>query len=491
MAGQFVVCVLISLLVLVAVLQIVVLVRMPSKSSGVASTARSASLTALLEAENVATAHVFEELSLFAGNLTALDAARSAPMHGGPLRVARTLAIVHVAMADAIGAATRAFVPYTSLPYAEAPTSECAAAVAAAHLTLTTLYPAFVSQILAFTSRLENSIADTEAKQRGTELGVRAANLVLSLRQHDGADHAEPPAADFESVEPGKWRRDPIAQHPVALGGLWAERVTPFVVETSSQFRLPPPPVLTGAEFALEFAELAALGGDGNHTATVRDAWGTMVGLYWAYDGTGNVCAPPRLYLQLAIEVARQRAMPMLERVRMLATAAVVMADTGLAAWDSKYHHRRARPVTFFREDADADSNAATHAVPDWQPLGAPASNADKPNFTPPFPAYPSGHAAFGSAVVQVVRHFLQSDRFGVTFVSAEFDGVTRDNRGHVRPRLVRTFDTGTQIELENSDSRINLGIHWRHDCTAGMLQGAAVANFVTERLYPALLRSA
>jgi hypothetical protein len=44
----------------------------------------------------------------------------------------------------------------------------------------------------------------------------------------------------------------------------------------------------------------------------------------------------------------------------------------------------------------------------DWLPLGAPKSNSSAPtrhadlkNFTPPFPAYPSGHATFGAAALR------------------------------------------------------------------------------------------
>ena len=44
-------------------------------------------------------------------------------------------------------------------------------------------------------------------------------------------------------------------------------------------------------------------------------------------------------------------------------------------------------------------------------PLGAPASNLNGPNFTPPFPAYPSGHAVFGGALFQTLRRFYGTDR--------------------------------------------------------------------------------
>ena len=466
------------------VLSAITLARMPPASAPREQSTDA--VAAILAAGDMATTQVFTELSLFAGNLTALDAAQRTPAHAGPLRVARALAIVHIAMADAIGAATRAFQPYTSVLFAEQPTSECAAAAVAAHDTLVQLYPLQRREIDSFIARLLRGIAESPAKRRGIELGEQAAQLILELRADDGSAHAEPPAADFESSQPGKWRRDPVAQHDIALGGLWARRVAPFAITSASQFRLQPPPALTSTEFQLELSEVLARGGDGNTTATVRDEWATMVGLYWAYDGAGNVCAPPRLYLQLAIAIAQQNALPMHQLVPMMATVAIAMTDAGLAGWDSKYFHMRARPVTLIRSDA-AGAQKDTH----WRPLGAPASNSDAPNFTPPFPAYPSGHAVFGSAMAQVVRTYLGTDDCRVQFTSSEFDGTTRDNAGRVRARITRTFDTLSQIELENANSRIELGIHWRRDCSDGLILGYDVADFVLQRTYAPLRRSA
>ena len=70
-----------------------------------------------------------------------------------------------------------------------------------------------------------------------------------------------------------------------------------------------------------------------------------------------------------------------------------------------------------------------------WQPLGAPASFGGT-NFTPPFPAYTSGHATFGGALFQTLRRFYGRDDIAFVFTSDEFNGVTRDNAGNVRPLM-------------------------------------------------------
>jgi membrane-associated phospholipid phosphatase len=48
---------------------------------------------------------------------------------------------------------------------------------------------------------------------------------------------------------------------------------------------------------------------------------------------------------------------------------------------------------------------------PAWVPLGAPNTNRNKPGVNPAFPAYPSGHATFGTAVLEMVRLALKPAR--------------------------------------------------------------------------------
>lgn len=79
------------------------------------------------------------------------------------------------------------------------------------------------------------------------------------------------------------------------------------------------------------------------------------------------------------------------------------------------------------------DGNPATTGDPTFTPLCALASNLAGLNFTPPFPSYPSGHAGFGGAAFQTLRLFYGRDDIAFTFVSDEFNGVTRDNEGSVR----------------------------------------------------------
>ena len=129
--------------------------------------------------------------------------------------------------------------------------------------------------------------------------------------------------------------------------------------------------------------------------------------------------------------------------------------------------------MLFRSGNPDTEGDALFH------PLGAPASNLMGPNFTPPFPAYPSGHAGFGSALFQILRSFYGTDHIPFTFVSDEFNGETRANDGTIRPLMPRSFSTLSQAEEENGQSRIYLGIHWSFDKTEGIAQGRKVADLV------------
>jgi hypothetical protein len=267
--------------------------------------------------------------------------------------------------------------------------------------------------------------------------------------------------------------------------------VTPFVLQSGDQFRVPPPPALDSAEYAAAYAEVQSLGGDDVITPTVRTEDETHIGIFWAYDGTPSLCAPPRLYNQITAQIAEQQHTKGLEYARLLALVNVAMADAGIGVWESKYHYRFWRPVTGIRESDPGtgpsglgDGNDATAGDPTFSPLGAPASNLTGPNFTPPFPAYPSGHAGFGGALFETLRRFYRTDHLPFTFVSDEFNGVTRDNQGNVRPYLPRSFETFSQAEEENGQSRIYLGIHWAFDKEQGIAQGNHVADYVYDHAF-------
>ncbi len=410
----------------------------------------------------------------------------------GPTRSSRAMAIVHIAMFDALNAIEGKYAGYTKLPPALGGSSADAAIALAAHDTLVALFP---SQSPIIDGHLDESldrIPDGVAKLRGISLGRRAASAILRGRNGDGSQRAEPRVGIefFPGNQPGRWRQDPVSRNPLALGAYWGQ-VRPFVLDSAGQFRVPPPPALGSQEYADAFNVVKVLGGDGIVTPTERTPDQTFTGIFWSYDGTPSLCAPPRLYNEVAGQVARQRGTSGVELARLLALVNICMADAAIAVWESKYHYQLWRPVTGIRESDPGtgptglgDGNRRTGGDPNFTPLGAQSSNLAGPNFTPPFPSYPSGHAGIGGAMFEALRQFYGTDRITFTFVSDEFNGMTVGNDGQIRPYRLRIFSSLSEAEEENGQSRIYLGVHWPFDKVRGIELGHRVADYVFDNAF-------
>ncbi len=404
----------------------------------------------------------------------------------GPTRASYALAIVHIAMFDAENAITQKYVSYSGVLPVSGNVSLDRAIAQAAHDTLAALYPAQKDRIDAiFNADITTIHGSPAAINAGAALGARAAGAILALRQNDGSALPEPrwfsasPPGDYfpigyPNVQPGIWQVDPISNLGVALGGNWS-KVKPFVMTSADQFRAPPPPALTDAAFKQAFKEVVRVGGDPAHgTNTSRTEPQTFQGEFWGYDAAPGLCAPPRLYNQIARTVALQMKMHKLPDIaRFFALVNVAMADAAIASWDSKFFYQYWRPVTGIR----------LHSDPSFYPLGAPATNAAGPNFTPPFPSYPSGHATFGGALFQTLRHFWP-DATPFTFISDEFNGQNKDVNGNIMPLRPATFQSFSDAETANAQSRIYLGIHWHFDAEQGILQGRKVGDYVFQHAF-------
>ena len=394
---------------------------------------------------------------------------------GGPTRGARAMAIVSAAVYDAVNSIDESYMPYL-IDVAAAPGASINAAVArAAHDTLAAMFP---KQTATFDAALVADIAALNLTTTaggmvaGAAVGAEVAAKILAVRANDGSGVAN---VYTPGTGPLDWKPDPLHPAQKALTPDWGF-VTPFTMNSGSQFRVPAPPDVNSPEYLAAYNEVKQYGGDGVTTPTLRTAEQTEIGLYWGYDGQPGLCTPPRLYNQIVAQIAQERGNTLVQNARLFALANLAMADAGVAAWEAKYFYNYARPVTLIRE-ADLDGNPNTIADPTWRPLGAPADNGGGDNFTPPFPAYVSGHATFGGAVFETLRNFYGTDNISFTFLSDELNGKTIDQFGQVRAVRPRHFDTLSQAEEENGQSRIYLGIHWAYDKTYGIQMGNEIAD--------------
>jgi hypothetical protein len=424
------------------------------------------------------------------------------PNNAGPTKTSRALAIIHLAAHDAYAKVTGHLEPQLgNLPHppegiGNDETTGTAALLGAGILAAERLYPDFVQFISTQTTRLTIGV-NSEALNYGRQV----ACAWLDFRDNDGS--SLPDMDNNFSLEPGRHRPDPINPKQMALGRTWGE-VKPFALNSVvNDAPLAPPPALNSLEYALAFDQVIECGKKNIIERDSEFRRKAVVGIFWGYDGANLLGTPPRLYNQVVLEIPEFIALPHAGKIKLLTAINVAMADAGIAAWHWKYAYDLWRPVLGIREaeagwgpspsqdcgrnavPAQGDRNIFRSRTGDpfWLPLGAPDSNPRKPpvqNGTPGFPAYPSGHATFGSACFEVAAALLckTPEEIVVQFVSDEFNGQTTDNTGNTRPRYVANFTLRQAIE-ENKLSRIYLGVHWIFDATSGETVGKAVADKV------------
>jgi hypothetical protein len=418
-------------------------------------------------------------------NAIALDALKNDSLLGAnakqnsPTHSSRALAIVQAAVFDAVNSIDQSYEPYLIDLHAPDGTSITAAAAQAAHDTLVSLFPDYKPTLDArLAADLAADPSPLWARIVGIVVGDIVAQNILAVRSNDGSNV---PMPYTPGSAPGQWQPDPLHPTQKALGSLWGQ-VTPFAVPSSEMFQVPAPPALTSQAYADAFNEVKSLGADGTTTPTTRTAEQTQIAFFWGYDGSPGLGTPPRLYNQIAEVLAVQEHNTVVQNARFFALIDLAMADAGITCWDGKYDYNFWRPVTAIRRAAE-DGNPQTTPDPTWAPLGAPADNGSGTNFTPPFPAYASGHATFGSALFRMMADFFGRDDIHFTIGSDEFNGVTRDQNGNVRPVVTRSFDSFSQAAEENGQSRIYLGIHWSFDKVQGIICGDHIADFVFQHL--------
>jgi membrane-associated phospholipid phosphatase len=360
----------------------------------------------------------------------------------------RNFAIVHAAIYDAVDAIDRTHEPYLIDIHAPRSASETATADAAAHTALVGLYPAQQSMLdTDYTAELAK-VADGPAKDQGVKVGEQVATDLLAIRANDGSNVTPPPFVP--GTAPGDFRPTP-PNFPTAVFTTWGQ-VTPFVLDTASQFRSPPPPALTSNAYANAINEVQSLG---SATSTTRTPEQTEIGKFWN---------PPiqNFWNQIADEVAAAHHSDLPTTARLFAALNLSFADSAIAFYDAKYTYQLWRPVSAIQL-ADTDGNPNTIADPNWLPL---AGN------TPADPSYPGAHSTISAAGADVLATFYGDNQpFSVT--SPALPGVTR------------SFDSFSAAAEEAGISRIYAGVHTRLDHIAGLTLGHDVANFV---LHNALL---
>src|SRR5206468_1810158 len=158
--------------------------------------------------------------NLIAINASGLDHTPVAPGENrvfgeqlGPGRSSRAMAIVHIAMFDALEAVVGGYTSYTGTQVTPGPMSVDVAISQAAHDTLVALFP---SQRATFDGYLAEDLAvirNAQQKANGIDLGQRTAAAILAMRLNAGPKIPERRVGVdyFPRAKPGNGGQDPLA----------------------------------------------------------------------------------------------------------------------------------------------------------------------------------------------------------------------------------------------------------------------------------------
>ena len=372
-------------------------------------------------------------------NQTAIAVMKTANVAGNPWT--RNMAMVHVAMSDAVNSVQGRYARYMAKGELARDASAEAAASAAARQILTQLYPNQKAAIDEAHAKSIASIPDGPAKTAGITLGEQIAALVQADRATDGTSA---PDTYRPITTPGVWipTTPPIfAQYAQAK---------PWVLRSADQFRPGPPPQLNTAIYARDYNETKNLGGA---RSTARTAEQSDAVKFWTQQNISPA------WQEAARQISAAKGLSLAENARLFALLNMSMANTFINDWDAKFTYNFWRPVTAIR-NGDQDGNDATERDAGWTP-----SNA-----TPMHPEYPSQAAIVAgssAAILELVVAGAASVPFTVTDLAD--------------PKLTRKFTSITLLASEQCDVRVWGGIHFRNSLEVGMDMGRRMSAYLVE----------
>ncbi len=355
----------------------------------------------------------------------------------------REVAMVHIAMFDAVNSIEQRYRPYLVQPSVPKTTSQEAAAATAAGTVLAGL-PArrATAEMKAALANYLASIPDGAAKADGIKLGEAVAAKVLEARANDGANA---PDAYRPRTTAGVY-----VPTPITVGSTWPA-MTPFALTKPSQFRPPPPIPLASPEWAADYNELKDYGGK---TSAKRSAQQTETARFWLMVGAPAYHPIPR-----QLVVAKQ--MSIIDSARFMALFAVALTDSYIAVFDAKYHYEFWRPITAIR-NGDIDGNPATELEATWQPI----------DNTPLHPEYPCAHCINSGAAVAVIESVLGS---------ADIPEVSMTSS--TAPGVIHHWTNLGVFADEVANARIWAGFHYRFSTRVGTDMGRKIGEYVVKNV--------
>jgi hypothetical protein len=351
----------------------------------------------------------------------------------------RVMAIVHSSMFDAINSIEGRYTPYKFKVPAPTNSSPEAAGVAAAHATLVKLCPEQKASLDAAYSASLAQIPDGAGKTAGIAAGEEVAAKVLAWRASDGAD------------APNTYRpiTTPSAYIVTTLpiGTQWGS-VTPWVMESGSQFRPASPPALSSATWTSDYNEVKEIGGK---KSTQRTGAQTDTARFWMITG-------PQSFDPIVRQLAATPGRNLSQNARLFALVEMAVADSYIAVFDAKYTYNFWRPITAIR-NGDIDGNEATTRDAGWEPL------VD----TPLHPEYPCAHCINSGAARAVLESEFGTGPNPLTMISP------------TAPGMEHKWASIQEYADEVASARIYGGIHYRNSTVVGKAMGKQIGELAVQ----------
>jgi hypothetical protein len=256
---------------------------------------------------------------------------------------------------------------------------------------------------------------------------------------------------------PGRWVPTPPA-YMDAVEANW-RALRPFVLDSASQFRPPPPPAFDTTPGSPFYRMATEVHDTGKQLTDEQRA----IAAFWdcnpyVMNVTGHTMfatkkiSPGGHWMGVVSIVSRKADLDLMQSAEVYARASIALADGFISAWDEKYRSAVVRPETVINKYIDEG----------WAPLLQ----------TPPFPEYPSAHSVISMAVATVL-----SDQFGKAFAFA-------DSAEMAYGLPVRSFPSFEAAAKEAAISRLYGGIHYRPAVEQGSVEGRKVGALIVERVH-------
>jgi hypothetical protein len=360
---------------------------------------------------------------------------------------------------------------------------------------LQTVYPAdsaFFAQRLTEAGYDPKNWSEDPATAAG--IGNLAAKAVMAACRDDGSNmygedvRAPQPCGDYTHYEPtntleklndiNRWqpktflREDGTKWAPGALAPHWGH-VKCFALDSSDQFRSPPPPRMGDAQLDKEVREVVML------QANLTNEQKALV--EFMRDGPRSVQQAGH-WLIFSRDVSVRDKHTLDDDVKMYFIVTSTAMDCFIACWETKFFYDTSRPyqqVHYIMGKEDIMGWGGPHKGmvkmkgKDWRPYSPDSF------LCPPFPSYPSGHSTVSGGCAEVLKLFTGSDAYGaeVRLLPGWLTepGITQDS-------ITLKFPTFTNCAEQAGLSRVLGGYHIQADNVEGLAMGRKVAAVVFDK---------